>query len=406
MPFYNEASMTPSQIHFLRALLDGKREISEQEAEIRIAQLELRELTLPCAAVCVSPYYVSVPFDRKDDAIRASSEYVSRFFQRAGYRCYCLTNTYDNMQVLLPMTGHSPGGQDLDELCIALREKFYNHFGLDLFIGIGSVAEKYTEISRSAIEAGEMLAFKHQYADRGVINIINTFRFKHYSIYSEDVMFSRVLGRFQGGDLAMMAVRLQELVESVRHRPGVSRTAIKRTFIELAVNILRIASNADVDVDAVLEPTDFYSWILKQNHTEVMTDWLLDLSGKLMVLMEHHQEAEEKEVIKQACDHIEEQIGETSLSLQTVSGVVGLSPAYFSQLFKKEKGINLSSYITERRIERAKDLLRATERKAEDIARQTGFASATYFGRVFKKSTGMTPNGYRRQSRHAPAGEN
>ena len=44
--------------------------------------------------------------------------------------------------------------------------------------------------------------------------------------------------------------------------------------------------------------------------------------------------------------------------------------------------------------------------KAEDIARQTGFASATYFGRVFKKSTGMTPNGYRRQSRHAPAGEN
>ena len=48
MPFYyNEASMTPSQIHFLRALLDGKREISEQEAEIRIAQLELRELTLP-----------------------------------------------------------------------------------------------------------------------------------------------------------------------------------------------------------------------------------------------------------------------------------------------------------------------------------------------------------------------
>ena len=303
------------------------------------------------------------------------------------------------MQVLLPLTDNSLSEQNLDELCIILREKFYNHFGLDLFIGIGSVVNAYTEISRSAIEAGEMLAFKHQYADRGVINIINTFRFKHYSLYSEDIMFSRVLGRFQDGDLGMMAVRLQELVESVRNRPGVSRTAIKRTFIELAVNILRIASNADVDVDAILEPTDFYSWILKQKHTEVMTEWLLDLSGKLMVLMEHHQEAEEKEVIKQACDYIDEKIGKPDLSLQAVSEAVDLSPAYFSQLFKKEKGINLSSYIAERRIEQAKDLLRITEWKAEDIARQTGFSTATYFGRVFKKSTGMTPNSYRRQSR-------
>ena len=395
----NESTLTSLQVHFLRTLLDGKKEISEEEAKIRVSCLRLRELKVPCAVVCISPYYTNVPYQKKDEAIRASSDYISRFFYKVGYTHYCLTNAYDDQQVLLCADDKHLKSQELDSLCISLREKFYSHFGLELFIGIGSVVDGYSKISKSAQEAIEMLAFKNQYADRGVISVVNTFRFKHYSVYGEDIMFARVLGCFQDGNLSMMTDRLNELIESVRYRPNVSKTAIKRTFIELVVNVLHIASNANVDVDSVLDLTDFYTWILNQNHTEVIAEWFLGVSAKLMSRMENQQKSEETEAVKQACDYIERTIGDPNLSLQSVSDTVGLSVSYFSQIFKKEKGIGLNNYIMRERITRAQYLLKTSELKSEDIARQLGFASATYFGRVFKKNTGITPSAYRKQSR-------
>jgi len=272
---------------------------------------------------------------------------------------------------------------------------------LELFIGIGSVVDRLTGIARSAAETMEMLAYKHQYADRGVVNIANTVRFQHYASYSSDIMFERVIGCFQDGDLGKMSVRLNELVESIRNRPYVSDTSIRRTIVELTVNILHVASNANVDADEILHGVEPYTWILQQDDTEVLTEWLLDLSAQLLSRMEQRHETEEKEVIHQACDYIEMHLQDRNLSLQAVSEKVGLSVSYFSQLFKTEKRIGMSNYVTERRIQRAQDMLMNSGLKTEDIALQLGFSTVSYFGQVFKKTTGMTPNAYRKHVRTA-----
>lgn len=397
MAYKNEINMSTSQTHFLRSLLDGKREITEQEARIRAKQLNLYDLIFPCSVICVSPYFSSVAVEKKDTLIQNYSDFICHFFASEEYHYYCITNSYDNYQIIFPTVANDRTGKDLDDLFIRLHQKLKNHFGQELFIGIGSVVEELTKLSRSALEAMEMLAFKNQYSDRGVINIINTSKFKHYSLYGEDIMFARVLGRFQDGDLSMMATRLNELVESILQRPGISQSSIQRTFIELAVNILHIASNADVDVDAVLNDMDIYNWVMKQTRIEDLVEWLLGLSAKLLESMEERKESQEIGVIIQACDFIAAHLSDPSLSLQMVSDHVGLSSAYFSQLFKSEKGIGLSNYITEGRIIQAQQLLRSTEMKSEDIALQLGFTSSNYFGRVFKKSTGLTPNDFRKQ---------
>ena len=397
MVSHNETNLTLSQTHFIRSLLEGKREISEHEAEIRKKKLGLNALILPCVVVCLSPYYTGVEFEDKDELIRACSNYVSGFLDKQGYRYCCITNAYDNIQIIVPTTANKLQATDLDDIFIRLHQKFRCHFNLDLFIGIGSEENEYAGISRSALEAMEMLAYKHQYADRGVINIVNTSRFKHYSIYGEDIMFARVIGRFQDGNLGEMSTRLDELLDSMRRRVGLSQSSIQRTFIELAINILHIASNADVDVDAVLGELELYTWILHQTDMEVLKGWLLSLSGELLKQMEARQETSEKEIITQACDYISTHLENPELGLKAVSEEVGLSSAYFSQLFKAEKGIGLSNYITETRIARAQQLLHETAMKSEDIALQLGFATPSYFCRVFKKATGITPGSYRKQ---------
>ena len=83
------------------------------------------------------------------------------------------------------------------------------------------------------------------------------------------------------------------------------------------------------------------------------------------------------------------------ISLNDLSGMVGYSPNYISTIFKKECGINIRDYVNLVRIEHAKELLVSTELYAYQIAVSTGFSDESYFSRIFKRATGMSPNKYR-----------
>ena len=86
-----------------------------------------------------------------------------------------------------------------------------------------------------------------------------------------------------------------------------------------------------------------------------------------------------------------------SLSLDALAAMVHLSPSYFSKLFKREMGENLSTYILNTRIERAKFLLRTTDKKAYEIAEAVGIYDPVYFSKIFKKATGLKHKEYREQ---------
>ena len=79
------------------------------------------------------------------------------------------------------------------------------------------------------------------------------------------------------------------------------------------------------------------------------------------------------------------------MSLTSAAAHVGLSPTYFSTLFKKETGRNFSDFLSEVRIEKAKELLSRTCMPINEVAYEVGFSDYRYFGQIFKKHTGMTP---------------
>lgn len=83
------------------------------------------------------------------------------------------------------------------------------------------------------------------------------------------------------------------------------------------------------------------------------------------------------------------------LSLEALARLVHLSPSYLSKEFKRTMGQNLSTYISETRMERAKALMRSPELKNYEIARLVGIDDPVYFSRAFKKATGLRPSEYR-----------
>lgn len=387
---YAKASAT----HFIQMLMDGRREISEEEAEARRQVLNLDALRLPCVAVCIALDYASFAYDVRDRLVVECEAYVGRFLERQGYTFCTNVNTYDNIQILL----HARETAALDDVFIKLHDKLRMEFSIELFIGIGSLAESYGKIAISAGEASEMLAYKYQYADRGVINIANLVRMRYNLSSGTNEMYERVLGCFKDGNLGKMALRLDVLIEEVRRRPRVSGTSIRRTLVELTVSMLHIASSANVDVDDILRGEDPYQWIMQQNETPIITRWFMNLASQLLAEMQSQKQQRQKKVIEDACAYIDAHIGENTLGLQTVADNAGLTGPYFSQLFKEEKKIGLNNYIAQRRVELAMHLLRETNLKNDEIALRLGFARTNYFSSVFRKLTGMTPGAYRKSS--------
>ncbi len=97
--------------------------------------------------------------------------------------------------------------------------------------------------------------------------------------------------------------------------------------------------------------------------------------------------------VKKAVDYIRAHFQE-NIALETVAAHVGLNASYFSSSFKKNVGLSFRDYVNSVRIEEAKTLMRNTDYSLANIAVAVGFDNQSYFTRVFKKQTGVSPSQY------------
>ena len=101
-----------------------------------------------------------------------------------------------------------------------------------------------------------------------------------------------------------------------------------------------------------------------------------------------------KNKLQKAISYINEHLTE-NLSLKDISNVVGMSPFYFTNLFKQSTGMTAYQYVIYHRIERAKQLLRKQGLSIAEVSEQVGFESQSHFTNVFRKHTNRTPRMYR-----------
>ena len=83
------------------------------------------------------------------------------------------------------------------------------------------------------------------------------------------------------------------------------------------------------------------------------------------------------------------------LSLRLVSSAVNTSPFYFCKLFRKWTTVSFTEFVSRIRVEKAKHLLLNPNLRISEIAFAVGFQSLTHFARMFKKTVGQSPTGYR-----------
>lgn len=85
-----------------------------------------------------------------------------------------------------------------------------------------------------------------------------------------------------------------------------------------------------------------------------------------------------------------------------LAAVARLSKGYFTKAFKDSFALTPRAYVVQRRVQRAKELLRSTDEMLAQIALICGFGDQAHFSNVFKREAGMTPMRWRRTRASAP----
>ena len=105
--------------------------------------------------------------------------------------------------------------------------------------------------------------------------------------------------------------------------------------------------------------------------------------------------------LRRARDHADLHYA-AALDLEALAAVAGLSKFHFQRLFKATYGLSPTAYVSQRRVERAQDLLRATNLTVTEVCHAVGFSSLGSFSSRFREITGETPTEF--QTRYAASG--
>lgn len=145
---------------------------------------------------------------------------------------------------------------------------------------------------------------------------------------------------------------------------------------------------------SVKEPINIPNHLFSKNEQPASNEEKISLTNVESPANLLEKNTSERQEIVDALNYINRHLNEV-ITLDEVADHVYLSGYYFSKLFKKEVGKNFIDYVNEKKINRSKILLQDSTWSIDSIAHSLGFSQSSYFSKIFKRVTGMSPREYR-----------
>lgn len=215
-----------------------------------------------------------------------------------------------------------------------------------------------------------------------------------YPMEKEEALFHAVAQ----GNRVMAAELLNELLGYIFFFIS-DPEAIRTRVTELLLVLSRGCASGGGSVEAVLDISHRYLQELRLLRTqEDITRWLAKVLGRYTVLVFDMVDSKHANSIRKALGYLQMNY-DRELTLAELAEYVNYSPSHFSKIFKEETGCSFRSYLNRTRVEKSKALLMDDQLSIAEVCTACGFGDQSYYGRVFKRIVGVTPDKYRRQGR-------
>ncbi len=284
-----------------------------------------------------------------------------------------------------------------------MKELFSRYSNIRYFGGIGRAVSRITDIPSSFKCASR--AFAHLYLTTGNDFLVGSEGAVHAK--GDDIILSEIDPKhidrrhvkefLRRGEESEAEYFLQEFFD------GMGQDALRSNMLRQYIAMDVYFCVADfVENDLLLDRAKLGDQIPAADllaDEKKTYEYLMDILKNAITLRKDSSSGSYRDVVKEVIAYIDDNYSDDELSLNKLAAHVNFSPNHLSAVFRQETGQTFIKYLTDYRLEKAKELLLETSKKSSEISLLVGYKDPHYFSYLFKKTQGMTTTQYRGKSR-------
>lgn len=387
--------------YFFEQMLGGKLSVQEIYDEAKKLSLEINASWYNLVLFSVQPKGYDAQNHNQNDDMVSQQEEILRYFLR--FPEYILFRVNINTYGLL-VKGDESEIKDLTQKCISNIRRICESVDsseLDWYVAVGEPVERLSMLPECFSQVNHIFSYRFIVPGVNVLsqdivsgNTSDEESGNYRNIELDKIDPEIIKGFLFKGDI-------EEVDDFISNYLGSLSEALKskvfRNYLTLNIRFLILAFLDDAGVskkDFTEKVDDGYS-----SEYSVGMEELESYIGKMIRtainLRDNQSNSQSKRIIRRAVDYIDDNFTDEDISLNAVSEYVDVSSNYFSAIFSSEMKQTFVEYVTNKRMDKAKKLLKQTQMHTGEIAAEVGYKDPHYFSFVFKKTQGMTPREYR-----------
>lgn len=315
----------------------------------------------------------------------------------------CMKNRYphaschdyeDRLAVIVGNPEEGPDG--LEALLGTVRAAVRTNLGITVTIGVGNVYPGLEAVPASYREAS--FALKHRFVLGGDQVI------RHSTVADTGMKVSLFSVEKRSG--LLMCMRVGNRAEAERwlasfFRDALAKNASMETLLvaglEIVSTCLEYLAEMSLSFEHVYQDAgrpDVMQTFQRMNSADQLESWVRRLILGVMEHVRGTKKSRASKVVEEVKSYIHAHYGNEELTIEDIAKHVHVNYNHLCHVFKKETNVTINDYLTEVRMTKAKELFDRGEKVVQAIAGQVGYADANYFGKCFKKFTGISPSKY------------
>jgi len=307
-----------------------------------------------------------------------------------GYACYSEPHLYTAMCSVGIDDSASSLYNSIYQMAKDMKEFLKHTMNLTVSIGVSDIHLHYSDINRAYREAWEAIGDSFA-CPSGSVALYSDF--KGLNLNFVGIPLEEELNELENSLKTYSLSGIQRAFDNLIQRIPESNNVSKK-YINGICHVLIFVLNIFIKNNN-LTPEELwgkdenpYNQVGHLKNLNDFIDWIKKINNRIIAVI--NQEKESNAIILRAKQFINKHFCE-NISLEVVSEHLSLSPSYFSSLFSRVTGERFVDYVTNLRINLAKELLKSAEYKVYEISDMIGYDNPHYFSRIFKKVTGVSP---------------
>lgn len=304
---------------------------------------------------------------------------------------------------VLVKENRSEPGENTKKCVDFFRETLGDEKDQDWFLAVGQPVERMSSIKISYHAASKAFARRYLY-DGNILYYEDleqekTAKDKGICLKKIDInaLNPAILENFLGsGLLEETEDFVRDYFHAIGHEAMASMVFRNYVILNIRFSVLGFLKKLGCEVKELEEHNveDFLE--KKAGSMEAAEKYAEEMIHKAIMARDENSGNKNRSILKTAVAYIDSHYMDENLSLNTAAQVANISANHFSALFSQNMGQTFIEYLTSIRMRHARELLRCTGKRSNEIAAEVGYKDAHYFSYLFKKIQGMTPSEYRK----------